>query len=108
MTPDDTSRCRPDEEEKVRRRVHALCGVAAIVLAVSVAGCGGNDSRAGNVVLETQTTVPAASPSDAVHSATSPSVDAELTTLDAKLAESQTALDEFDQMTATTEGDPSR
>jgi hypothetical protein len=104
------------DQSVVHLSAQVLCGVAAIVLAVSVAGCGGNDSRAGNVVLETQTTVPAASPtaatatspSDAVHSATSPSVDAELTTLDAKLAESQTALDEFDQMTATTEGDPSR
>ena len=73
-------------------RSFAATSCLAVVLAASVAGCGGRGAEAGS---NTPSTTAATD------------IDEQLSSIDADLHELDAALDDFDQITATTEGDPS-
>jgi hypothetical protein len=93
---------------------------SAAVFAVSVAGWGDRGDELGSRTDPVPTTVLAAAPSTTAAAptlivtqppaTTTPAVDLDqqLQSVDAELAELGAALQDFDQMTATTEGDPSR
>ena len=108
-------------------RSYAGAACLAATLAVSVAACGGDG---GDELGTLDGSVPATSTTEAIPStsvvvvseppattvAPAPSsadldtadLDEELASIDAELSELDAALEDFDQMTATTEGDPSK
>jgi hypothetical protein len=113
-------------------RSYAGAACLAATLAVSVAACGGDggdelDSRTDPVPTTTTGAGPTTSvlmvsepPTTTTPAATAPDpggdigteigteIDEELASIDADLSELDAALNDFDQMTATTEGDPSK
>jgi hypothetical protein len=101
-------------------RSFAVASCSVVVLAASVAGCGGRGAddadRLTGVVTTVDppgTTAPATTVAVSAPPVTTVApVDAELDTalssIDAELRELDAALKDFDQITATTEGDPSQ
>jgi hypothetical protein len=101
----------------VSRKNGVRYGLAVVALAATLTACGGRGQVEGRVLISPSTSAVAAATTSPVQTpatttgagtTAAPSVDRDLQTLDSQLAGVQAAIDDYDQMTATTEGDPSR